>query len=221
MTEATEAGVGSATAAPKPVKGLRPVRLATPIAPSTGPFSDTPSAADAEEARRMAGSELYVAEEQTFLDDESPEPTPGPDPNPIDDPTAGPGLRGHVRVPMGSQVQKMALPNRPGFHRHWFNDKPGRIQAAINAGYAHIKDSSGRPITRIVGVAERGGGLNAYAMEVPLQWHEEYQKLKQDRLDEEDKTIQRGAFRVEPGDRRYVPKSTPIKIKSISGGGPR
>jgi hypothetical protein len=45
-----------------------------------------------------------------------------------------------ARKPFGSMSLKLDYPQRDGFHRHWFNDIPGRIGRAQEAGYEHVKD---------------------------------------------------------------------------------
>ena len=97
-----------------------------------------------------------------------------------------------ARKPFGSHVLKLAYPERPGYHRHWFNETPGRIARATEAGYTHVKGADGKNIARIVGVAEVGGGQNAYLMEIPLEWYKEDQALKDAKRDEIDAKLKRG-----------------------------
>ncbi len=74
----------------------------------------------------------------------------------------------------GSLQQKLALDKRSGYHRHWFNDIPGRIDEARASGWTHIEDSDGRPVKRVVGQGRDRGGLYAYAMELPeIFWLED------------------------------------------------
>ncbi len=77
------------------------------------------------------------------------------------------------RSAFGSLQQKLALDKRPGYHRHWFNDTPGRIDEAKASGWTHVQDSDGRPTKRIVGQGRDRGGLLAYAMELPEVFWEE------------------------------------------------
>lgn len=72
-----------------------------------------------------------------------------------------------ARNPFGSMKQKLALPERPGYHRHWFNDSPGRVDEANENGWSHVKDKQGKKVRRVVGSAKEGGPLFAYAMEIP------------------------------------------------------
>lgn len=72
-----------------------------------------------------------------------------------------------MRRPIGEFSQKLALPKRSGYHTHWFNDEGGRIDAALDAGWAHRKTPDGKPIKRAVGTGRDKGVLFAYAMDIP------------------------------------------------------
>lgn len=78
-----------------------------------------------------------------------------------------------VRKPFGMWNQKLSYPNREGFHRHWFNDEPGRILEATQAGYEQVHDPDGRPVSMIVGVGRGGQPLVAFLMETPEEWYRE------------------------------------------------
>jgi hypothetical protein len=96
---------------------------------------------------------------------------------------------------------------------------PGRIERARAAGYDHVVDDKGRPVTLIVGTQEKGGALNGFLMEIPDEFYNEDFAVKQGALDEVDKAIYRGALNEEPGDKRYVPKNAPIKFGVERGTG--
>jgi hypothetical protein len=81
--------------------------------------------------------------------------------------------RDFQRKPFGGQRQKLMHPERPGYHRHWFNDEPNRINQALGAGYEHVNDEKDRPVSYVVGSAKGGGPLVAYLMEIPLLWFNE------------------------------------------------
>lgn len=74
-------------------------------------------------------------------------------------------LQAH-RTPLGAFTQKLALPHRRGYHRHWFNDKPGRLDQATRAGWHFVAGRDRKPIRRTVGM-QQDGPLRAYAMEIP------------------------------------------------------
>ena len=112
------------------------------------------------------------------------------------------------RVPFGTPQLKLDYEQRPGFHRRYFNDVPGRIQRAQNAGYSHVKNHEGNNVTATVGVAKEGGGLMAYLMEIPKELFDEDQAVKMQAIKEFDAAIRRGvdAGGHAPGqDGRYVP----------------
>jgi len=110
------------------------------------------------------------------------------------------------RRPLGRRRAKLEYPARPGFHRRWLNDVPGRIDDAKAGGYAHVKDKEkGKPVMRIVGTKEGGGGLVAYLMEIPdALWNADFAK-KQEDLDELDAQIFRGSYKQGADDKRYIP----------------
>jgi hypothetical protein len=78
-----------------------------------------------------------------------------------------------IRKPFGAYSQKLALPRRPGYHRHWFNDVGGRLEDAVGNGWAHVKGQDGKPIKRVVGTGRDNGALVGYAMEIPLEFWQE------------------------------------------------
>jgi hypothetical protein len=84
-------------------------------------------------------------------------------------------LRERTRQEWGAFTQKLALPPRIGYHRHWFNDVAGRIEEAKSAGWAHVKNPrDNTPLKRTVGTGRDSNVLVAYAMELPqIFWQEE------------------------------------------------
>jgi len=123
--------------------------------------------------------------------------------------------RKRVRKPFGSHQQKLAYAERPGYHRHWFNDQPGRILRALDGGYEHVKDDqTGEPVRRVVGVQEGGGALYAYIMEIPEEWWKEDLAEAQKRVDEMDQAIKSGVVSNNPGDNRYIPNQG-ISIRRV------
>lgn len=109
------------------------------------------------------------------------------------------------RKPFGSQDQKLAYPARDGYHRHWFNELPGRIDSALEAGYTHVLDKEGRKVVRVVGVATSGDGLPSYLMEIPQEWYEDDMARQQSEIDKTEEAMRRGKLEEKPGENRYVP----------------
>ena len=120
----------------------------------------------------------------------------------------GPVPAERVRKPLGSQRQKLDSAPIPGFHCHWFNDDDkGRIKDALEAGYEHIRDESGKPVSKIVGTKPQGGPLIAYRMKLPTEWWQQDQNAKVVARRSRQESMQRGVTgRGGPGDDgRYVP----------------
>jgi hypothetical protein len=103
-------------------------------------------------------------------------------------PESDAGPRKSTRKPFGSMNLKLAYPDRVGFHRHWFNETPGRIQRAQEAGYEHVT-TDGKPVSKVVGTAEGGGALTAFLMEIPEEWYTEDMAAQQREIDEKEKSI--------------------------------
>lgn len=127
-------------------------------------------------------------------------------------------IRGKRRQ-FGAFTQKLALPKRPGYHRHWFNDTGARIQEATNSGWAHVKGDDGQPIRRAVGTGRDNGVLYACAMEIPeMFWQEDMSarhEAAQSRMDElKTKPFQAQAGQAQASDRGkfYSPEDAPLKI---------
>lgn len=116
-----------------------------------------------------------------------------------------------ARKPFGSFSLKLDYPQREGFHRHWFNDIPGRVDRAKEAGYEHVKNLEGRPVSRTVGTAEGGGALTAFLMEIPEEWYQEDMAKEQQIIDDKEAAMKRGVADGPEGEGQYVPKQG-IKI---------
>lgn len=133
------------------------------------------------------------------------------------------------RVPMGTPELKMSVPQAEQDKDHvyrWFNDKPGRLQRAQNAGYEFVEDptiqvgegseskqsNQDARVSMLAGKDERGGPLYAYLMRIKREWYEDDQDVKQAAIDEIDEAIQEGRLNEEAGEARYVPKEG-IKIR--------
>jgi len=111
-----------------------------------------------------------------------------------------------ARKPFGSMSLKLDYPQREGFHRHWFNDVPGRIDRAREAGYEHVKNGEGKPVSRTVGLAEGGGALTAFLMEIPEEWYKQDMAQEQQIIDDKEAAMKRGVADGPEGEGQYVPK---------------
>lgn len=110
------------------------------------------------------------------------------------------------RKPFGDAEQQLAYPNRPGYRRYWFNDRPGRIIRARRAGYEHVRDpDTGENVARTTDVVD-GRGRQSYLMEQPIEWYQQDMAKNARRLEATLNDIRRG--RAGPGaeDNRYIPQ---------------
>lgn len=107
------------------------------------------------------------------------------------------------RIAFGSSTRRLPYKPRRGFHRHVFNDFPGRIEQATRAGYKHVEDEQRRPIATVVGTDQYGGPLRGYLMEIPEEWYRKDMAAAQADLDELDREIRGGVIGAKEGDGRY------------------
>lgn len=110
-----------------------------------------------------------------------------------------------ARRPFGSRRQRLDNTPIPGYQCYWFNDLPGRIQQAKEAGYEHVLDADGKPVQTVGGVMEGGGAIKAYRMKIPHEWYAQDQALK-----EEPRALIDRQMRGEEGkDGRYSSEGRP------------
>lgn len=118
-----------------------------------------------------------------------------------------------LRKPLGTLSQKLALPVRRGYHRHWFNDTGNRVAEAVANGWAYINDPDGKPIRRAVGTGRDNGVMFAIAMELPeVFWREDMEARNQIAVDKME-ALRRSPIRAEKG---KVDKSDAGKFYSPS-----
>ena len=125
------------------------------------------------------------------------------------------------RAPFGTPRQKLTVRPIEGFHLHWVNDSPGRVDEATNGGYEFVSEDEiavagqarqsnsdlGTRVKRLVGRGEDGNAQFAYLMKIPLEWYEQDQQVIQDRVDSVDNMIKRGS--MVKVDRAYAPDAPP------------
>lgn len=126
--------------------------------------------------------------------------------------------RAAERKPFGGVEQRLSYPKRPGYHRHWFNDRPGRIARAKEAGYDHVLDHNKRPVSRPVGTQEGGGPEVAFLMEIREDWWQQDKAAKQKQVDEIDAQIRRGEVGTQEPDSRYQVQRGPKPAIQIEEG---
>lgn len=109
------------------------------------------------------------------------------------------------RIPMSVPVSKLAVPDIPGFHLHWAEGTPARIQRMRDAGYEFVEDSEVKPnsvglgqdsaasgntdmgsrVSIVAGkqVDSEGQAVRLVLMKIKQEWWEADQKLVEQRND--------------------------------------
>lgn len=137
-----------------------------------------------------------------------------------------------TRIPMSLPQQKLSVPDIPGYHLHWMNGNPARIQAALQAGYEFVDQdevtvnnlgladdagSSGSTdmgsrvsVLAGSGVDTTGQAERLYLMKIKQEWWEEDQRVLEDR-NEQIATTLRGGSDVggnpNGSENRYIPEA--------------
>jgi hypothetical protein len=112
------------------------------------------------------------------------------------------------RIPMSTARRRLEVPERPGWHRHWF--KEDNVPAAIAAYYEHVKRGAvelnqqgmgsaiatdgntdlGTNVSLIADKTESGTPVRAYLMEIP----EELFTADQHQLESRNSQIMQAIF---------------------------
>jgi len=124
------------------------------------------------------------------------------------------------RKPFGTKNSRLNVENLDtSFEYRWFNDEPGRLAAANDAGYQYVTpDEVNREanddsrVKEYAGVQRNGEPLFAYLMKIDKVFFMEDQQAKQKHLDKIDDAIKGGKLNQQAGDNRYVPEGG-ISIK--------
>lgn len=80
--------------------------------------------------------------------------TPKDNPNPAN----GEDFDESLWVPMSAPVARLSVPQKPGWHRHWFRNDPGRIERAQRAGYRFVDPNEVSVIGKSMGGSPEEGG---------------------------------------------------------------
>ena len=130
------------------------------------------------------------------------------------------------RVPFGGfrtklQLSKEDLDAMKGYHLRWFNDKDGRVEAALNAGYTFVEPEQARSLgvanlhaensdlnSKVSKIVSRGSGevIRAYLMKIQEEWYQEDFDAKiavTQKVDEALRPVTQGGQTVESG---YTPR---------------
>lgn len=106
-------------------------------------------------------------------------------------------LEERSRIPMSLPLQKLAVPEIPGFHCHWMRGDSMRINQALRAGYAFVEQDEvnlnrvelgsgensdghtdlGSRVSMVGGTSEDGSPQRLYLMKIPQAFWEADQKI--------------------------------------------
>ncbi|MBE16548.1 MAG: hypothetical protein Unbinned6354contig1000_19 [Prokaryotic dsDNA virus sp.] len=119
----------------------------------------------------------------------------------IDQQKAGSGRaeRGTERVPMGSTLKLLHHGMDPNYHYRWMSAADGRLEQAQGAWYEFVLDEAGNKKKRTKGAS------TLYLMRLPMEFHQEDQKLKERRIIDtlnKEQVLEDGEYL--PDDRRSV-----------------
>lgn len=139
-----------------------------------------------------------------------------------------PQERRRQRIPMDMPRMRMNYKERPGYHRHVFNDDGGRIQDALEGGYQFVmkeaapnigeghdvsqRQGVGSKVCWPVGSRDNGEAIMGYLMEIPLEYYEEDQRAREQRtLEALSSARRKGQSKEEPGPDELYPTAGGIK----------
>ena len=134
-----------------------------------------------------------------------------------------------TRIPMSVPVQRLEVPEIPGYHLHWFYGGPDRIHRAQQGGYEFVEDNEiqmnnttlggtstrtgntdmGSRVSVISGqeIGKDGQPMRLMLMKIKQEWYEEDQKLVEDRNQKVVDTLLGGMAGGGDPLQRYVDKS--------------
>lgn len=134
------------------------------------------------------------------------------------------------RIPMSVPVQKLEVPDVPGYHLHWFIGSPERLQRALDGGYEFVDEREvvmnntslggtstrtgntdmGTRVSVVSGqeIGRDGQPTRLVLMKIKQEWYEEDQKLVENRNQQVVDTLL-GGMQTGTGDtsHRYVDKT--------------
>src|SRR6218665_1837493 len=61
-------------------------------------------------------------------------------------------------VPMSAPIARLQVPEKAGWHRHWFRNDPGRIERARQAGYQFVDPQEVNVVGKSIGGSPEQGG---------------------------------------------------------------
>lgn len=124
-----------------------------------------------------------------------------------------------VRVPFGAHRLKLQTAQRPGYVRRWFNDTEDRVQRALDGGWQFVEKGEvtvgegalheestdlNNYVSKIVSKGKTAS-IRAYLMEIPQEYYDEDQALKEQVNKRVDEAILAGTPGGATVENAYVP----------------
>lgn len=129
------------------------------------------------------------------------------------------------RIPFGARRLKLEVGGKiPGYVLRWIDDKPGRIQAALDGGYEYVtrKEAQEHGLSVGQGAIHEGnsdlndkvskvtwksqGGIRGFLMKIKQEWYDEDQLSKEQVNLRVDESIRMGSPGGNVVENQYVPK---------------
>jgi len=122
------------------------------------------------------------------------------------------------RIPYGSPRSRMGTVPRKGYRNRWVKDHKGFLEYAKEGGYRFVSKENGEFLEKDTRNIDAGlgnyksiisdrDGSRSYLMEIPEEFYEMDQKVKNDRIDASESTIKKGKGYGGSygGEGRYIP----------------
>lgn len=157
-----------------------------------------------------------------------------------DNPAALPKKHDRTRIPMSMPLQKLQVPDIPGYHLHWMNGTPARIAQALKGGYTFVDPEEADVVntgladsanasgntdmgSRVSIVAGGGAGEDGkeqrlYLMKLPLELWEEDQRALESRNEQVAASIRGGqdtSANQYGSDNRYIPEAARKNVANL------
>ncbi len=132
------------------------------------------------------------------------------------------------RIPVDTPHNPLQYPERAGYHRHIFNDKPGRLERALRGGYQFVTkdqmpDYIERPLSQkeevdsrvswMVGQEDNGTPIRGYLMELPEEDYQADQAAREAQtLTVLKQTLRQDQSKEKPGGDELYPTGPGVKF---------
>ena len=135
------------------------------------------------------------------------------------------------RVPVDIPHNPLEYPERDGYHRHIFNDKPGRLERALRGGYQFVtkdmipgfmepekllshREEVDNRVSWVVGQEDIGAAIRGYLMELPEADYQADQNIREGKtLTVLKETLRQDQSAESPGRDEIYPTAGGVKFE--------